>query len=172
MGATSNAKQVVDDLRRLILSFGFDKTIEGRSIGQDCVGVVADGIAARSIDAQGSPDGSWPANEPKYKEWKRDKYGSDLVGVRTGQMLSIESLKGGSIITTHDVEMQYGTGLPPTRSYASAYFDPRTDGSISDIEKAFLFSKRRPFYVLDDAIADGVLARLESAVAQYLIGAS
>jgi hypothetical protein len=167
--ATSNVDDVLRDLKAIALSFGFEATIEGKTLGDDIAGITADMIAARSIDTESGADGQWPANAPKYAEWKAAKYGVDKPNFRTGQMLSIESLIGGTAVSTHDVQMQYGTGQPPTRSATGQGFNSATDGSVTDIEKAYFCSTTRPFYMLDETIGDAVFARVEQCLDEYLL---
>ncbi len=166
--ATSNVDAVLADLRAIVHGFDFETVIEDKTLGEDLAGIIADGIAARSIDEERGAEQSWDANESKYADWKEKKYNVRKPNIRTGQMLSIESLLGGTIVTTHEVQMLYGLGEAPTRSSASDYFDPKTDGSITDIEKAYFCSASRPFYELDDTIANAVFDRIGEALTQYL----
>jgi len=171
---TSDQEKVLVDLKALSLSFGFHATIEGKSLGRDIAGLTADMIAARSIDRQAGASGAWPPNsdEPPgkgYRSWKQKKYNVDLANVRTGQMLSIESLLGTTIVDTNRVQMLYGTAQPPSRSSASSYFDPKTDGAITDIEKAFFCSDARPFYELDEEISTAVLERIAQCCEEYIV---
>lgn len=173
MAATSNADQVLAELLEVVHSFGFDATIEGKTLGHDCAGIVADRIAARSIDRESGADGAWDPNSDHppgkgYRSWKARRYGVDKPNIRTGQMLSVESLLGQTTVTTHEVQMLYGTGRAPTGSATGQGFDPETDGAITDIEKAFFCSQSRPFYQLDDEISDAVFARVEECCKQYL----
>lgn len=171
MAVESNKDDLMRDLRDLIDSFGFDATIEGKNLGQDCAGIVADGIAARSIDDESGPDGQWKPNAPEYAKWKARKYGVGKPNIRTGQMLSHQSLIGQTVITTASVEMNYGTGQPPTSSATGQGYDQKRDGEITDIEKAFFCSTTRPFYLLDDIIADRVLFRVDQCLQEYLVRA-
>lgn len=176
--ATSNVNEVNAWLKKVVAGFNFDLTVESESLGKDCANIIAEEIAVRSADGRGA-DGYWPENtntpSPQlgglgYRDWKQLKYGVGKPNIRTGQMISIESLLGTVTVTTDAVTMLYGTGDPPTRSAASSYFNPRTDGAITDIEKAYFCSVAyaRPFYELDDDMASIVFRHIEETLAEYL----
>ena len=170
---TSNQAKLLADLKALSLGFGFHATIEGKSLGRDVAGLTADMIAARSIDKEAGASGTWPQNADNppgkgYRSWKSRKYNVDKPNIRTGQMLSIESLLGATTVDTHSVQMLYGTGRPPGRSAASSYFDPKTDGATTDIEKAYFCSDIRPFYELDEEISTAVFERIADCCQEYL----
>jgi hypothetical protein len=166
--ATSNVDAVLADLKAIVHGFDFERVVEDKTLGEDLAGIIADGIAARSIDEERGATVGWDANAPDYADWKEKKYNVRKPNVRTGQMLSIQSLLGMTTVSTHEVQMLYGLGEAPTRSSASDYFNPKTDGSITDIEKAYFCSATRPFYELDDTIANAVFDRIEQALTQYL----
>ena len=168
MGATSNADEVAAWLKEVIDGFGFHLAVENTTMGEDCVGIIAEGIMDRSIDDEAGPDGPWSPNAEPYRSWKAKKYGVDKPNLRTGQMLSLQSLMGRVTVDARGATMEYGTGEAPTRSSASAYFNPKTDGSITDIEKAYFCSQTRPFYAIDDAIAERVYERIGEALSEYL----
>lgn len=147
----------------------FDFTIAGKdqSLGRDLAGVVADGISERSEPAALDPDGTeWEANEPKYAKRKGKKYDAWQPNVRTGQMLSVKSLIGGTVVAAQEVELRYGTGQPPDSARKGDLTE--SDKSITDIEKAFFCSKSRPFYALDGAIVGAVVAEAGEALADHL----
>jgi hypothetical protein len=169
MPGSHNVDQLFNDIAELGNGFGFRLQVEGKSLGQDCARIAADSIIARSIDEQRGADASWDALEDKYRKWKVKKYGVALIGVRTGQMLSLKSMLGGLKISDELVEILYGTGQVPTES-ASRHFDPETDGQTTDFEKALWFSGRRPFFELSDEDSDKVFARIERALELYLSG--
>ena len=166
-GATSNADQVNTWVQQVITSFNFDLTLEATSMGENCAHLVADGIMARSAQGRGA-DGEWPPNREPYRSWKHRKYGVDMPNIRTGQMLSLESLLGTVSITTSEVGMEYGTATAPTRSSASSYFNPKTDGAVTDRQKAGFNSDKRPFYELDAQIADEVFQFVSETLDEHL----
>lgn len=164
---TSNSEQLLADLKSLATRFGFLATIEGKTLGDDIAAITADSIHARSVDRESGTDGQWPANAPKYAAWKARKYGVDRPNIRTGQMLSLQSLLGQTAVTTHQVQMMYGTGHPATRSATGMGFDPGRD-DLADVDKAYFCSTSRPFYELDDEISDRVFDRIEKCLEDYL----
>lgn len=157
MPGTHNVDQVYNDIKDFVDSFDFTEQVEDKSLGVDVASKIVAGIVIRSIDEQRSADAPWDKLNKKYLEWKIKHYGVDSIGVRTGQMLSHVSLLGDLQITPELVTLLYGTGEAD-----------RDDPSITDIEKAFYFSKRRPFFDLDDTIADAVFARIEELLEHYL----
>jgi hypothetical protein len=157
MPGSHNVDSVFDDVKNLIDSFGFTTTVEGKTMGLDCAGIIADGIIARSIDEQRGADGPWDKLTAKYIAWKARKGLAQMISVRTGGMMRLEALLGSTVVTNETVQMLYGTGEPD-----------KLDPDITDIEKAFFFSKRRPFYELDDTISDLVFARIEHLVEEYI----
>jgi hypothetical protein len=157
MPGTHNVDQLYNDIHDFVDGFNFTTQVEVKSLALDCAGVIADGIIARSIDDQSAAEGSWDALNEKYKEWKVKKYGVGLIGVRTGQMLSLNSVLGEIEITPELATVLYGKALA----------DPEDD-TITDIEKAYFFSERRPFFELDDKITDELFARIEELLETYL----
>jgi hypothetical protein len=168
MPGSHNVDEVFDDIKELIDGFSFTTTVEGKSLGKDCAGIIAKEIVVRSIEEQRGESGAWYEIGEKYAEEKFKKYGVRMIGVRTGQMLSLESLLGSVSITTTDVQMLYGTGQPPTESKSPTGYLSKADKEITDIEKAYFFSKDRPFYELDDLISDRVYARIETVLEDYI----
>lgn len=131
----------LDDLVRLEESLIDEWSLE--EAADAIVGAVVDGIRERTIDrkldASGEP---LKANERRYAEAKAKKYGSTQPLVRTGQLLSDESLKGDVEATTKKVTLTYGTG------------ESGKDGDATDRQKAEWNSEARPFYALDDSLVD------------------
>ena len=158
MSASETIRDYFRKLEALIETFNFERQGHGESLGKDAAGIVAESILDRSVADQGGPDGAWLANDPDYTARKRDKYHVELIGFRTGQMISLPSLLGQVDVTPHRVEIKYGTGQPPTGSMSSSYISA-ADTSISDVEKAWLFTRLKgSFFVLDTVIADKVAA--------------
>lgn len=169
----STSKSNVDEVNAWLLdvvdSFGFELALENETLGEDCAHIIAEEIAVRGGDSRGA-EGYWLSNTEPYRTRKRAKYGVDKPNIRTGQMLSIESLLGQTTVTNDSVIMLYGTGQAPVRSYASNYFNANSDGAITDIEKAYFCSvaHARPFYELDDDIANKVFEHIEATLSEYL----
>lgn len=157
MPGSHNVEQVYNDIKDFVDGFNFTTQTEDKSTGVNVCGVIVDGIVRRSLDEQRSADDAWDALNAKYKAWKEKKYGIDSIGYKTGQMLSHVSLLGQIEITPELVTLLYGTGAADAE-----------DASITDIEKAFFFSQRRPFFELDDTIADAAFARIEELLEDYL----
>ena len=128
---------------------GFDFTRPGvdQNLGRDMANVQVARMMDRSQKFE-APDGSyWLGNSDRpsiwmpegYKAWKSFIYGwkGDSPNYKTGQMLSKTSMGGGTTITPQEVLIKYGTGLAPTKSYSpSGFFNPDTDGVVTDVEKA------------------------------------
>jgi hypothetical protein len=138
------------------------------SRGQAIAEAVAEGIARRSYDVQGSPsDPDWPENKPPYKKRKERLYGTGKTNYRTGQMLSRESILGKVTIDPKTVEIHYGTGKPPTDGM-NGYIE-EADKQITDIEKAFIAaSNDRAFFELDDEIKNRTSEIVSDALADHL----
>lgn len=166
----SNIDQVEKWIDEFLVSVAFDRPGAEQSLGRDLAGTVAQGIADAGLDRAEAPDGTaWAPNEPKYaaKKAQRYKISQHAPNYRTGQMLSIQSLLGQPLIRAEEVEMQYGTGEPPTRTATGVPLDP-SDEMITDIEKALINSKKRPFYMLSDGIADDCLELTGKVVARWI----
>lgn len=168
MPGSHNVDQVFNDIKAVIDGFNFATQVEDKTLGLDCAGIVADEIIHRSIDEQRGEAGAWYEIDERYAASKLKNYGTNLIGVRTGQMLSLESMLGTVNVSTSEVQMLYGTGKPPTTSSVTGYITT-ADKEISDIEKAYFFSKDRPFYELDDLISDKVYARIEHCLEEYIV---
>jgi len=137
------------------------------TIGEAAMDVIVDGIQARARVQQGD-DVEWPDNSPTYADEKFETYGATEVNVRTGQMLSRESLKGQATIDKETVEWGYGTGTVSVKAKT------KQDREVTDIEKAYFAHhgqsrKRieRPFFSLDDVDADNVVLVVESGIAEH-----
>ena len=158
-----------DKILRIVNGFNFDLTLESTTLGEDCAHIIADEIANRSANSRGA-ENYWAENEEPYRSWKAKKYGVSKPNVRTGQMLNLQALLGEFVVTTDQVAMFYGTVEAPARSSASSYFDPKTDGAITDVEKAWYCSTshNRPFYELDDNISTIIFEHIENTLAEYL----
>lgn len=119
-------------------------------LGDDCFDLIAAGIHERSIHEQQSPAlVAWAPNAPAYARSRR-KAGKP-VGVLTGEMLSLEQLKGTRAITPKSGVMRYATSS--TAADKGAWF---TEGA--DRRPA------RPFYDTDPQIEDAVAERIGRAV--------
>lgn len=192
MKIDSNADAFLRDLEDLIDTFNFDASIGNMSLGKRMANKTAEMIALRSATQQKGASVQWEPNKEPYKSDKAKKYNvHDLAGVRTGQMLSIMSLLGETEIQADEIVMDYGIDQPATRSYGSSHFDPKADGKATDREKAKWFTEgragirgrdargrftagssggqpARPFYELDDEIADAVFELVTDALAKHL----
>ncbi len=162
MSATTNIDAVVASLERFVQSFDFTRPGKDQSLARDVVNTIAGGIQRRSIDDKKGATKSWKDNAPKYEEYKEKKYGVfDQPNVRTGQMLSLQSLKGsGTRIEKDRIEMVYGTGDPPQGSATGATLGKK-DKAVTDKQKADWAHNNtknptRPFYEADDKIAEKV----------------
>lgn len=161
---TSNADEAHAWLDRVVDSFDFARPgVEG-SLGRDLAVAAAEGMVERSIVDQTERTGSpFLANEPIYARWKAAKYDAHQPNVRTGQMLSLQSMLGDVDISPEDVALRYGTGQPPASAFSGVALS-ESDRSITDIEKAFFASEDRPFYGLDDSIDETLQAVAQEAL--------
>jgi hypothetical protein len=115
MAFSSNLDEVVRQIDALVHTLDFDHSVGNMSLGKRMAEKTAEMIQSRSIQFQKGAEKQWEPNKEPYKTWKERKYNVfDLAGVRTGQMLSQESLRGETTIHPTEVEMVYGTGEPPT----------------------------------------------------------
>jgi hypothetical protein len=153
MDASEIINEYFRKLEALIATFDFTRQGHGESMGKDACGVVAEGIVDRSAADQRGVDDVFPANDSKYTDRKRAKYGVDLIGFRTGQMISLPSLLGRIDVTPDSVLMTYGTNTPPTRSMSSGYIST-SDQAVTDNQKAEYFTERKGrWYAIDEPIA-------------------
>lgn len=143
-------------LAELIESFNFKRQGRDKSMGRDAAQLVAEGIVSRSAQDQGGPDEKWPPNTDDYTTSKLNWYGVELVGFRTGQMISMPSLLGRVDVSTDTVEIYYGTFRPPDRTMTGAPLKP-SDLRVNDVQKAGYFTDLKgAFFVLDTTIAEKV----------------
>jgi hypothetical protein len=152
---TSNIDEIDDYLRSILDQVDFTRPGKDQSLGRDIAGIVAEEINVRTAGNAQDIDGSpLKENEPRYAARKLAKYGTDQPLIRTGQMLSMESLLGETTISKREIEMRYGTGQAPS-SGGTGYLSAG-DRKVTDREKAEYNSEDRPFYGLDERIANEV----------------
>lgn len=148
-----------------IATFGFTSTHEGRALGELLVDETVEGIVKRSRERQCDGEGNyWPPNTRKRIRAKARRNGECLTNFDTGQMLSVESLKGTVTITQYLVTIAYGTGevgKQPTREAARYAYARNVDTvaayvaaeAVTDDDKAFYAAQQhRAFYQLDETI--------------------
>jgi hypothetical protein len=145
----------IDALLGRLTSWDFTRPGKEGSLGQDLAALAAENIQLRGADGKGPGGEAWPENEKRYRARKKAHYGVDKPNIRTGQMLSRESLLGDVEVSPELVRLKYGTGQPPSRTATGAPLQD-ADREITDIEKAFLNSPERPFYGLDETDAEGM----------------
>lgn len=155
-----DADQIISEyfqkLAGLVATFNFTRHGHGESMGKDAAGIVAEGILDRSVAEQRGADDFFPDNDSQYTDRKRAKYNVDLIGFRTGQMISLPSLLGKIDVTPDAVLMTYGTNEPPTRSMSTSYIST-SDQAVTDTQKAEYFTERKGrWYAIDEPIADAV----------------
>src|SRR4051812_27183806 len=135
MAFSSNLDEVVRQIDALVHTMDFDHSVGTMSLGRRMAEKTAEMIQARSVSFQKGSDVQWDPNRELYKSDKARKYNVfDLAGVRTGQMLSQESLRGETTVTATEVEMVYGTDQPPTGS--STGHVTAQDMKVTDRQKA------------------------------------
>lgn len=181
MSLTSNVDAVIASLEQFVRSFDFTRPGKDQSLARDVVNTIAGGIQRRSIDEHKGATKTWPDNAPKYARYKEKKYGVyDAPNVRTGQMLSLQSLRGTSTRIEKDrIEMVYGTGDPPSATATGAPLSSQ-DEKVTDREKAGFaheggrsangrYRASRPFYEADDPIAGKVREVLVENLNEYIV---
>jgi hypothetical protein len=149
---------------------GFDFTLPGidQSLGRDLARTAAQGMIDRAVDEGKDPDGAplKPNAEP-YRSWKRKKYSVEAPLVRTGQMLSLESMMGETSVSADRIDMVYGTGEAPTRG--STGYISESDKKVTDRQKAaYVTDGGRRFYEFDRQIASAIVAQAGEAFGRYL----
>lgn len=154
--ASDNIRDYFQKLERLVATFDFTRRGQGESMGKDVAGIVAEGILDRSVAEQRGVDGTFPSNDDAYTARKVNLYNVDMIGFRTGQMISLPSLLGHVDVTPDTVLMTYGTNESPTRSMSSGYIST-SDQAITDTKKAEYFTEKKGrWYAIDEQIADSV----------------
>jgi hypothetical protein len=171
---SSNIGQVVAWLDGFVDSFDFKRPGVDQSLGRDVMNLGAQRIRDRSLQDRTGFGTAWPPNSETpshwapqgYRKWKEDNYGTDEPNSRTGQMLSLLSMKGRSTVESKQVTMIYGTDTPPTRA-TFGNPDPKLlarDQKVTDVQKAYFAhtgqSKKkivRPFYQLIDDDAEAIV---------------
>lgn len=142
MAGDSNIDDVGKWLDATIEEFGFQSETGSGPLGRVAARLVAEDIADSAVTVNASADGTeFPDNEAKYAAYKAKRYGrtGKSYGLRTGQMLSVESLMGSVAVSTDSVKMEYGTGKPPSASKTG--YLTEADTSITDIEKAWFMTR-------------------------------
>lgn len=167
----SNFLEFEAAFRELMDGFSFQIPGKDQSLGRDLAGIAAQGIVDRSVTEQAGPNfQGWRANDPKYTARKQKEFGVDLIGVRTGQMLSLESVMGQTTVGDDEVEMKYGTNTPASRS--STGMGKLKADEPTDTQKAGWFTDGgREFYELGDVDAEAIYDAATKALEDYLTGA-
>ncbi len=148
----SNQPEVDAALASIVEDWDFTSVGQDQSLGRDLATGQAEQMYDRGAAGVDPDHVDWLANEDRYRRYKKKHYGVVQPNIRTGQMLSRESLRGETTISADLVEMKYGTATPPTKTAVQGELTD-ADKSITDIEKAFFCSPTRPFYAInaDDA---------------------
>jgi hypothetical protein len=171
-----NQAAFTDGVTRAINTFGFTSTYEGRALGMLLVGQTVEGIQHRSIEKQCDGSGNkWPLNSERTRRRKYRQWGEALVNKDTGQMLSVESLRGKVTVTQYLIRIEYGTGKVFEEADRLPKMDRiRIDGGyakepVTDEDKAFYAHQQgRDFYELDQEICDDNFAMFRGALAAHL----
>ena len=158
IGFEFHADPVLHDIEEMVRRFDFTLVGKDQSLGRDLAVRAAigsetgelegGGIQGRSMQGLG-PDGNpWPENDPKYADYKAKKYNVYLPGELGGQMLSKLSLLGQVVVSSDSVQMNYGTGQPPTKTTARSGAALRPgELKATDTDKAdWFFDGGREFF--------------------------
>lgn len=180
----SNQDEVGAWLIAGVTDFGFNTpSAGGKKLGDAIVDNHVAMITARSLDEQRGAEGDWPKNHEPYATVKREEFGSLLINVRTGEMLSSESLHGQANIDDKQVTHVYGTGRPgetpeprprgigrrgKVKLQGPAKFK-KTRPEPTDIAKAAWAEQQgRGFFELDERIKDANAEIVGDALAEHL----
>lgn len=158
------------DLNELIATFNFTRRGKDKALGIDAAHKVAQGIVDRSASEQASGTGlEFRPNSPAYTAEKRRKYHTELIGFRTGQMISIPSLLGTVDLQPFLVTMQYGTDQPPSRAFIAGASVYPEDRRVTDTQKAGWFTKKKgKFYEPDKNIEREVRDLFAGALDEFI----
>ncbi len=164
---TSNLVEYQPAFAALINDFNLTVPGKDQSLGRDMATEACLAIVERSVaDQQDATGGTFKATSPKYTASKLRKFSVDLVGVRSGQMLSLESVKGEITVEPEVVTIKYGTGEVATRSSTGGQL---RSNEPTDRQKADWFTQGgRPFFGLLEADHDRVQGVARAALAEYL----
>jgi hypothetical protein len=144
-----------------------------RTLGGDIVETIIQRIFERSKRHEDPRGNYWLEIDSDYKYRKGMYYGWGDPNFRTGQMISISSLRGRTQVNQELIMMIYGTGSPPTFSRAPWGGLKKEDRIRTDVQKAGYAqhgttrSPARPFY----GIGHGDLEAIEEAI-RHAIGES
>jgi hypothetical protein len=164
----SNIAEVTKWLQDFADSFDFKRPGNDQNLGRDIVHLGAQRIRDRSLQDRTGFGTAWAPNSETpshwapegYRAWKEKNYGTPEPNSRTGQMLSLLSMKGRSTVESKQVTMIYGIDKPPPTGPAFGNPGPKLlerDQKVTDVQKAYFAhtgqSKKkvvRPFYQLID----------------------
>jgi hypothetical protein len=161
-------------LEGFVDSFDFTRPGIDQTLGRDVKGLAAQRIYDRAITTKGGVSGPWPENEPVYAAAKEKRYDTDPQdpNVRTGQMLSQQSIEGRSTVEPKQVTMVYGTNTLPNGLRDGGALPLKTRGpnkgqpidDKTDVEKAYfahtgqsMHKIKRPFYEVNESDAEAVV---------------
>lgn len=137
MSQNSNAAHVQAWLEHWLAGVNFTRPGADQSLGRDIALKVVDRIATRGTVDKSGADGEWPKNAPAYAAYKAKRYGiTDAPNIRTGQMLSQQSLYGRTRIEEKEITMVYGVNAPPDRTGTGVPLS-ESDKQVTDVEKAY-----------------------------------
>lgn len=144
--ADATFEKAQDVLHRL--ADGIDLT--GNGLGEDLLDVIVEGIVERSLGEQAAPSGAaWAPNKEPYASSRRKR--GKPIGVLTGDMLSLQQVRGTREITPTLALMTYGTSSEARRKLL--WFTKGRPGQ-----------EPRPVLGLDPEI----VARLKATVLEHL----
>jgi len=169
MNSNTTVEDVEAQFDALFAGFGFTADSNGgQNLGDECAGIVAESIAADASDHKGADGQDFPENSEPYRTRKSQKYGWTEPGKRTGQTLSLASLKGTPEITADEVNMTYGLDEPPARSAAPTGYMSDADGNVTDREKAgWLTDKFGPIYAMNEKRSEAVAGAVAEGFGKF-----
>jgi hypothetical protein len=175
---SSNLEEIAAKMTAVVDSFNFTAVGRGnKRLGDEALDVVANGIAARTLQRQQEPGGAhMEDNQGDYGKRKQKKGIPVGVGFYPvteqgqtkeigGQMLSDIELSGERVIEEQTATMTYGKD-----GYAKRKAQWFTNGSTgTDGEKSGAKNQPpRPFYELDDGITTDLDANMTAEFKNYM----
>ncbi len=173
---TSNQPEVGRWLAGILDGFDFTARLGGGTLAQAIQQNHAEQIQERSVTEQRGAISEFRPNSPAYAARKLEEFGSSLVNVRTGAMLSNESLEGRLDVNGTELVHRYGTGRPgdPNRGRRSrprgrAGSLEKTQTEPTDVAKAnWAAGDGRGFFELDHEIKRRNIELVGEALVAYV----
>lgn len=158
----SNYQQIAFGISQLAQALNMRRRVRGgRRLGELVVEDIAMSILRRSVNEQVDPQGNpYPDLNPRYLKWKVAHGYSPKKNVMTGRMLSLEEIRGDTVILADQVVMTYGKS-DETRQLAEWAEEGQKRGKKGG-------RPARRFYDLDKQAEDHIDQILDSAIVDVI----